>query len=107
MKLSLGSRTVYVPSGTSFIVKVPSASVVALATTLPSFTASTLMPGSPDSPALGVFCCPPPPRVKSNQTVPVSCPGFAAGGCAAGSASFGRYSCLTFSSGTSALCPAW
>lgn len=56
MKLSLGSRIVTSPSGTFVIVKVPSAFVVASATTLPFCTTSTLIPGSPDSPAFGTFC---------------------------------------------------
>ncbi|MFC7728029.1 hypothetical protein [Actinomadura keratinilytica] len=102
----MGTRTVNVPDGRSLIVNVPSAPVVALPTTLPSRTASTVTPGRPDSPGSGALGVPPPPRVKSNQTVPVSSPARAAGGRAAGRTFSGRSSALTRSSGTRALCPA-
>lgn len=72
-KLSAGSRR-WAPSADAGSVNVPSAPARAEATTLPSLTASTLMPLRPSSFASMAFVLPPPPLVKSSQAVPVIFP---------------------------------
>ena len=83
---------------------VPSAPARVEATTLPSLTASTVMPSSPRSVESMTLGLPPPPLVKSSQAVPVIFPssGFAA---FAGSAPDGISAGATPTSGSSTCVP--
>lgn len=79
--------------------------MVALSTTRPSLTASIRMPARACSVGSTVFVRPPPPRVKSCQTVPVTLPGSPTGGRAV-RVPFGRASGATPTSGTATAVPA-
>ncbi len=82
----------------------PSGSVVAEATVLPSFTASTRIPASAFSPASIVPAVPPPPRLKSIHTVPVTFPATSRAGIA--SLAPRTSSGFTATSGSAAAAPA-
>lgn len=104
LKFSAGSLSC-APSAASGRLNVPSAPAVVEATTLPSLTASTLMPLRPSSLASMTLGLPPPPLVKSSQAVPVTRPSavFAA---LAGAASDGIFAGATPTSGSSTSVPA-
>lgn len=104
LKFEAGSRSP-APSAEAGRVNVPSAPAVAEATTLPSLTASTLMPLSPNSLASMTLGFPPPPRVKSSHAVPVIFPASVAAAFA-GFASVGIFAGATPTSGSCTGCPA-
>ncbi|MFC7105161.1 hypothetical protein ACFQQB_34805 [Nonomuraea rubra] len=83
----------------------PSSAVVAVAATWPFWTASTVMPGRPFSVPSTTPLWPPPPCVKSNQTVPAR--PSPAGADLAVWALDGMMSGLTPTIGISTGCPAW